>query len=119
MTGDRDPVTGAFLKGKKGGPGRPKGNRNRLGEAFLADMQAAWVESGASVIKKVIETRPQDFLKIVASLMPQELHVKTGPVEELTGAELTDNLDKLAELIALARGASDVAKATHGGAGSA
>ena len=31
---DRDPETGLFLKGKIGGPGRPKGAKNKLQEAF-------------------------------------------------------------------------------------
>lgn len=37
---DRDPETGLFLTGNNDG-GRPKGSRNKLGEAFLPDVYAA------------------------------------------------------------------------------
>ena len=31
---------------KRGNPGRPKGSRNKLGEAFIADLYAHWQENG-------------------------------------------------------------------------
>lgn len=58
---------------KPGNPGRPKGARNRLGEAFLEDMLAAWTEKGPAAIEAVLRDRPQDFLKVVASILPKEI----------------------------------------------
>ena len=43
---DRDPKTGRFLKGGKGGPGRPKGSRSKLSEDFFK----ALVEKGAELV---------------------------------------------------------------------
>jgi hypothetical protein len=44
--------------------GRPKGSRNKLGEQFLTDLYADWVENGVAAIKKVRETRPEIYLKV-------------------------------------------------------
>ena len=58
--------TGRFVAGNSGNGGRPKGSKTKLGEVFIADMLAAWEESGQEAITKVIENRPHDFLKVVA-----------------------------------------------------
>src|SRR3990167_3090058 len=68
----RDDKTGKFLKGNAGG-GRPQGARSKLGEAFLEDMLKAWTESSTDAIKRVIAERPQDFLKVIASILPKEI----------------------------------------------
>ena len=44
---------GRFITGNSGGPGRPKGSRNRLGEDFLGVLYADWSENGAAVIAEV------------------------------------------------------------------
>ena len=113
------PHSGAFVKGQKGGPGRPKGSRNRLGENFLADMQAAWEAKGADVIHTVIAERPQDFLKVVASLMPKELLVKTEPLEEMTDAELADLIAQFDQVAAVARKLGRSPRPSHSGTGTA
>jgi hypothetical protein len=60
---------GQFVLGHNGGPGRPKGSRNQLGEALLADLYADWLQHGAEVIRQVRESRPADYLKIVAMIV--------------------------------------------------
>lgn len=69
----RSDVTGQFLKGFSRG-GRPKGNRNRLGEAFLMDLREEWERTGAKALKQVAETNPEAFVKITASILPKELN---------------------------------------------
>jgi hypothetical protein len=66
---ERDEKTGRFVLGNFGGPGRPKGSRNQLGEALLADLYADWLEHGAEAIRQVREARPADYLKIVAMIV--------------------------------------------------
>jgi len=62
---------GRFLPGntlsKLGG--RPKGSRNRLGEAFLADLYADWEAHGIAVVRQVREEHPAVYLKVVAQLI--------------------------------------------------
>ena len=96
---ERDPKTGAFLKGKKGGPGRPKGNRNKLGEAFLADMHDDWLVNGVDVIQRVREEKPDVYLKTVASILPRDMNLNINPLEEADDAELIQRLRDLESVI--------------------
>jgi hypothetical protein len=57
-----------------GNPGRPKGARNKLGEAFIQALHDDFEQHGVDVIKEVRETKPKDYLKVVASVIPQEVH---------------------------------------------
>ena len=56
-----------------GNPGRPKGARSRLGEAFLEAMHASFEEHGVRAIQDVIKNKPDQYLKVIASLMPKQL----------------------------------------------
>jgi hypothetical protein len=58
-----------FLPGNSGLPGRPKGARNKLAEAMIDDLYRDWKEHGIQAIRKVRETRPADYLKIVAMIV--------------------------------------------------
>lgn len=80
--------------------GRPKGSRNKLGEAFIADLYADWLAHGADVIEKVRAERPQDYLKVTASILPKQLEVKTDAFEGVSDEEL-------ASLVTIVRAAID------------
>lgn len=99
---DRDPETGQFLKGKNGGPGRPKGSRNKLGEAFVTALQADFEEHGETVIATVRAERPADYLKVIASLLPKQVEIKESAFDGISDEELS-------ALIAAARSALGVA----------
>ena len=58
-----------FLQGTTGLPGRPKGSRNKLADAMIDDLYHHWLERGAQAIQAVFETRPADYLKIVAMVI--------------------------------------------------
>ena len=53
----RDTKTGRFLAGNNGG-GRKPGSRNKLSEAFIADVQASWEKHGAEVLERVAREEP-------------------------------------------------------------
>lgn len=90
----KDEKTGRFLTGNIGG-GRKKGSRNKLGEEFLQDMLEAWQAQGKEVIARVIEERPQDFMKVVASLLPRDVNLNVNSMEEVTDDELLQRIRDL------------------------
>jgi hypothetical protein len=57
------------------GNGRPKGSRVRLSEAFLADLNAEWKKSGKSVLRRVAQSAPETFLRVIATVLPKALEV--------------------------------------------
>jgi hypothetical protein len=75
---DRDGKTGRFLPGNSGLGGRPKGSRNKLGEAFLEDLRDAWNEHGASALQRCAEDDPAAFCKIIASLLPKTIDLNVA-----------------------------------------
>lgn len=82
-----------FQPGNKFGKGRPKGSRNKLGEDFLTALQADFHEHGPETITKVRESRPHEYLKVVASILPKELNVKTDALNEMSDDDLAAILD--------------------------
>ena len=95
----QDEKTGRFQPGNNGGPGRPKGSRNKLGEAFLSDMLADWEEYGVDAISKVRCEKPDAYLRVVASILPRDLNVNVNPLQEATDDELVQRLRDLDDII--------------------
>ncbi len=65
-----------FKSGHSGGPGRPKGVRNKFSEAYVNDIFASWKENGKKVIDKVIREHPDVYLRIVSQLISKDIDVK-------------------------------------------
>ena len=79
----------AFQPGCAPGPGRPRGQRNRLTEVALTALGADFAEHGAAVIEEVRKTKPHVYLQVVASLLPRQVQMeKLSPFSDLTDAEL-------------------------------
>jgi hypothetical protein len=55
---------------------------------------------GAAVIETVRKTRPADYLRIVAALVPKEFSVESGSLEDLSDEELAQAIADLRILAA-------------------
>ena len=85
----------------KGNPGRPKGARNRLGEAFLEAMLDDFNVHGVSVIETVRAEKPDQYLKVIASILPKEMNLNVNDqFSEMTDDELADRARRLARDLA-------------------
>lgn len=82
--------------GQSGNPaGRPKGSRNKLGEAFLSDIYADWQVNGVETIKRVREEKPDAYLKVVASMLPQSLNINVNQTDSMTDDQLIERIRAL------------------------
>jgi hypothetical protein len=80
-----------------GNPGRPRGSRNKLGEAFIAALAEDFAKHGPAVIEKVRTDKPEAYLKIVASLLPRDLNLNVNKLDDLTDEQLLARLRQLTE----------------------
>ena len=90
---------GRFQTGSTGGPGRPKGSRNKLGEEFVSAMYADFLEHGVTTIERMRETDPVAYVRMIASMLPKE--VKITDERELTDDELDERIKQLASFLDL------------------
>ena len=92
-TGKKQKPAHLFKPGQSGNPlGWPKGSRNKLSEDFIAAMAADFEEHGVTAITSVRAERSGDYLKIIASIVPKELHVKDASLDDMTDNELIELL---------------------------
>jgi hypothetical protein len=80
--------------------GRPKGSRNKLGEEFVSALLADFNEHGPAVIENVRAEQPAQYLKVIAAVIPKEVNVSVGQLEELSDADLARGIAILESLIA-------------------
>ena len=73
---------------KPGNPGKPKGTRNKLGEAFVQALYEDFQENGVAVIEAVRTDKPDVYLKVIAQVVPKELTLKTDAFDGLTDEQL-------------------------------
>jgi hypothetical protein len=93
-----------FQPGNNANPvGRPKGSRNKLGEAFVQDLYADWQEHGAETIAKVRTDKPDQYLKVVAMILPKEVKVTTAH-DDLNDDQLDERIRQIAAAVADALG---------------
>lgn len=80
---------------KPGNPGRPKGARNKLGEAFIEAMHDDFEKHGSSVIERVRDEKPDQYLKVIASILPKDLNVNINQMDDLTDDQLIQRIRSL------------------------
>lgn len=93
-----------FVKGQVANPaGRPKGSRNKLGEAFISALHDDFQSHGVKAIETVRQERPHEYLKVVASILPKQVEIKEGAFDGVSDEEI-------AALVVAARSALGVAE---------
>ena len=80
--------------------GRPKGVRNRLGEAFIDDLYKSWKKHGQTAIQRVLDKRPHEYLRVIAQLLPREVKVTVSEFDELTDTDIIRRLATLSTALA-------------------
>ncbi len=91
---------GRFIAGNNASRGRPKGARSKITELFFEDLYAKWQEKGSEAIDAMIETRPHEFVKCVASIMPKEFKLEAGKLSDINDDDLLEALEAVRALMA-------------------
>lgn len=81
-------------------PGRPLGARNKLGEAFIQALHDDFEENGVAAIQVVRAEKPDQYLKVIASLLPKDVNLNVNSEIEMTDDELRERIRHLADSIA-------------------
>ena len=76
--------------GQSGNPaGRPKGSRNKLGEAFIAALAKDFGKHGVEALEAMRAAKPNEYIRVIASLLPKEFNIAAGsPFEDLSDEEV-------------------------------
>lgn len=98
-----------YKPGQSGNPAGPgKSPKRKLTTMFLADIHEAWSLFGKPALVAAAWTDPVGFVRIVASLMPKEIHATL----ELKNAQAMSD-DQLADVVA-SDGGLDIAAPPEG-----
>jgi len=104
---------GAQTRFQPGNPGRPKGSRNKLGEAFISAMHDDFVQHGPQVIETVRVEKPDQYLKVVASILPKELNIKTDAFDGVSDEQLAALVHAARSALGIAEVGGEDATAAH------
>ena len=80
----RDPVTGQFVAGWKGG-GRPKGSKDKLNMQVIGTLEKLWTQRGDEIMEHLAAEKPEVLAGLVAKLIPQSLAAEAIEGEKRDG----------------------------------
>lgn len=106
-----------FKPGQSGNPhGRPKGSRNKLGEAFVADLLTDWEKNGIKAIEDMRAESPTAYCKVIASVIPKEVNLTVEEYDRLSDDDLAREFNAIAQRLAAGNraGGRDRAKEVQG-----
>ena len=84
---------GRFLPGNPGLPGRPKGSRNLLADAMIDDLYRDWKEHGIQAIRAARESRPVEYLKVVAVIVSKAEDL-SGRADDMRDAAIEEFIEE-------------------------
>lgn len=64
-----------FKDGHPGGPGRPKGARNKLATEFIETLYGSWQEHGAAAIEELRHKNVEAYVRTIGQLMAQKSEI--------------------------------------------
>lgn len=92
---------GTFTKGVSGNPaGKPKGARHQLTENFVKALNDDFIEHGVAAIQVVRAEKPDQYLKVIASLVPKDVNLTVNNMDDMSDAELAERIQSLATTLA-------------------
>ncbi|MGX7873685.1 hypothetical protein ACVDG5_013795 [Mesorhizobium sp. ORM6] len=74
---------------------RPKRTKKTLGDDFLAAVRADFRAHGAGVIAEVRADKPDQYLKIVLSVLPRDFDVAINQLDALSDEEIRSRIRNL------------------------
>ena len=72
---------------KAGNPGRPKGSKNKITQAYINAITEDFYKHGKQVIETVRVKQPDVYLKLVAQLVPKDVVLETDVRHFVINAE--------------------------------
>jgi len=82
-----------FEKGHARTGGRAKGVKNRLSHAFLTALVEDFEAHGEEAIRICRVERPNEYVKIVAGLMPRELDITNNTLTDIDDTQLVEFIE--------------------------
>jgi hypothetical protein len=89
-----------FQPGRAKTGGRQKGTRDKLSSDFVAALSEAFEQRGAEAIRIVIDERPQEFLRVIASIVPKEIEFTDNRLKDIPDEELDAIIDHIRRQLA-------------------
>src|SRR3954468_6440158 len=91
--------------GQSGNPnGRPRQARDRLTQDVINGLAADFGRNGQKAIAKLREQDVASYLRVCVALIPKEVHLAAGPLDELSDEELSALVNAAKKAVARATG---------------